>query len=346
MQIISGTIRQEGVHLTLHIVNSEVHSLLDQFTDLIHGQSRHRAWEQHITIPHEIGQGSIIRTRVRSGMEIVITDLTYEQDMKLRIQEACPLFELSYCLSGDIYCEWEGKESHTTDWTGNVLFFEDELVYEEKKAGVRNHMLEIRLSPQELLHYAADFTEKQRMESWLKRHKGRIDKYPNTPEIHRCVSDMLNCSYDRAMKRLYMESKAMELLALFGKVEGHKAELGKQFLSRDDLEKLDRARELVICHFEQPLSIRDLARKVGLNEFKLKKGFRERFGMTVFELVRKQRMEKALYCMEVQRMNVGETAAAVGYSNFSNFASAFHKMYGYNPSEYLKMLSRRDAKTE
>ncbi|MFE6797149.1 helix-turn-helix transcriptional regulator [Paenibacillus chitinolyticus] len=332
--------------MTLDIVNSEVHSLFDQFTDLIQGQSRLRTWEQHITIPHGIGQGSILRTRIRPGMEIVITDVTYAQDMKLRIQEACPLFELSYCLSGDVYCEWGGKESYTSHWTGNVLFFEDELVYEEKKAGVRNHMVEIRLSPQELFHYAADFTEKQRMESWLQRHKGNIDKYPNTPEIHRCVSDMLNCTYDGAMKRLYMESKAMELIALFGEVEGYEAEIGKTFLNRDDLAKLDQARELVIRHFEQPLSIRELARKVGLNEFKLKKGFRERFGMTVFELVRKQRMEKALYCMEVQRMNVGETAVSVGYSNFSNFAAAFHKMYGYNPSEYLKMLSHRDAETE
>ncbi|KOY15375.1 AraC family transcriptional regulator [Paenibacillus xylanivorans] len=332
--------------MTLNIVNSEVHSLFDQFTDLIQGKFRLQKWEQHITIPHEMGQGSIHRTRIRPGMEIVITDVTYVQDMRLRIQEACPLFEISYCLNGDIYCEWDGKESHTNHWTGNVLFFEDELVYEEKKADVRHHMLEIRLSPQELLYYAADLTEEQRMQSWLQRYKGNIDNYPNTPEIHRCVSDMLNCSYDGALKRLYMESKSMELIALFGEVEGHQALNEKCFLSRDDLANLDYARELVIRHYEQPLSIQELARKVGLNEFKLKKGFRERFGMTVFELVRKQRMEMALYYMEVQRMNVGEAAVSVGYSNVSNFAAAFRKIYGYNPSEHLKMLSQWDAKTD
>jgi AraC-like DNA-binding protein len=323
-----------------------VHSLFDQFTDLIQGQSRLQTWEQHMTIPHEMGQGSIHRTRIRSGMEIVITDVTYVQDMRLRIQEACPLFEISYCLNGDIYCEWDGKESHTNHWTGNVLFFEDELVYEEKKADVRHHMLEIRLSPQELLYYAADLTEEQRMQSWLQRYKGSIDNYPNTPEIHRCVSDMLNCSYDGALKRLYMESKSMELIALFGEVEGHQALNEKCFLNRDDLANLDYARELVIRHYEQPLSIQELARKVGINEFKLKKGFRERFGMTVFELVRKQRVEMALYYMEVQRMNVGEAAVSVGYSNVSNFAAAFRKIYGYNPSEHLKMLSQWDTKTD
>ncbi|KKO51617.1 helix-turn-helix domain-containing protein [Paenibacillus sp. DMB20] len=332
--------------MTLNIINREVHSLFDQFANLMQGQSLYCASEQHISIPPEVGQGFILRTRIRSGMEIVVTDITYKQNMKLHIQEACPLFELSYCLNGEIYCEWDGKENLTDNWTGNVLFFENELVYEEMKANIRNHMVEIRLSPQELFHYAADITEKHRMESWLQRHKGRIDKYPNTPEIHRCVSDMLNCSYDGAMKRLYMESKAMELIALYGGVAEHKAAEGSRFLTRDDLEKLDQAKELVIRHFEHPMSIQELSRKIGLNEFKLKKGFRERFGMTVFELVRKQRMEKALYYMEVQRMNVGEAAVSVGYSNVSNFTAAFRKIYGYNPSEYLKMLPHREVKMD
>lgn len=332
--------------MTINILNAEVHSLFDQFTERVNGHIHHNEWEQHISIPPEVGKGSIKRTRIRSGMEIVVTDLTFEQDMKLHIQEACQLFELSYCLNGEIYCEWNGKESLTEKMTGNVLFFEDELVYEEKKASVRNHLLEIRLSPKELFHYAADIPEKHKMESWLKRYKGRIDQYPNTAAIHKCVYDLINCTYNGAMKRLYMESKAMELIALFGEVDGHGIEGSKLFLSRDDLSKLDMARELIAHHFEQPMSIQELARKVRLNEFKLKKGFRERFGMTIFELVRKQRMEKALWYMEVERMNVGETAVSVGYSNVSNFATTFRKYYGCNPSEYLKNISYQSAINE
>ncbi|MGV2806306.1 helix-turn-helix domain-containing protein, partial [Clostridium perfringens] len=102
--------------------------------------------------------------------------------------------------------------------------------------------------------------------------------------------------------------------------------------------KLEQARQLVIHHFEQPLSIQQLARRVGLNEFKLKKGFRERFGITIFELVRKQRMEKAIWYMETEGYNVGETAVSVGYSNASNFATTFRKYYGCNPGEYLKAI--------
>ncbi|WP_282935191.1 AraC family transcriptional regulator [Paenibacillus sp. RC67] len=326
--------------MTLNILNADIHHLFDGFTKLVNGHVEHKEWEQHLSIPSHIGKGSVRRTRIRPGMEIMVTDITFEQDMKLHIQEACPLFELSYCLQGSIYCAWNGKESYTEPQTGNVLFMEDELVYEEKKAGVRNLLLEVRLSPRELFHYAGDITEKHKMETWLHRHKGNIDAYSFTPAIHKCVSDIIHCTYNGTMKRLYIESKAMEFIALFGELDGQGAMGGNHFLRRDDIAKLNMARDLVVHHFEHPLSIRDLARRVGLNEFKLKKGFPELFGMTIFELVRKQRMEKALWYMEVEQLNVGETAVSVGYSNVSNFAANFKKYYGCKPSEYLKRLDQ------
>ncbi|MFB6367463.1 helix-turn-helix transcriptional regulator [Paenibacillus elgii] len=70
---------------------------------------------------------------------------------------------------------------------------------------------------------------------------------------------------------------------------------------------------------------------------------RELFGMTIFELVRHIRMEKALWYMEVARLNVGEAAVSVGYSNVSNFTTTFRKHYGCNPSEYVKRINQLDV---
>ncbi|MCE5172360.1 AraC family transcriptional regulator [Paenibacillus profundus] len=326
--------------MTLNIM--KIHDLFDQFTRKVEGRVQQHTWEERLTIPAHIGQGSVTRTRIRPGMEIMLTDITFEQDMKLHIQEACQLFELSYCVSGEIYCEWNGKKSYTDKQTGNVLFLEDVQVYEEKKAGIRNQLLEIRLTPNELLHYAGDLTEKQQMETWLRHHRGNIDRYPDTPAIQKCVSEIIHCTYQGTMKRLYMESKALEFIALFGESDGYGSVGGSMALRRDDITKLKRVHELVQIHVEQPLSIRELAKQVGMNECKLKKGFREMFGMTIFELVRQKRMEKALWYMEVERLNVGETAVSVGYSNASNFTTTFRKHYGCNPSEYLKRIDQLD----
>ncbi|WP_235206656.1 helix-turn-helix transcriptional regulator [Paenibacillus tyrfis] len=321
---------------------TKIHDLFDQFTRMVEGQVQQKDREQRLAIPSHIGKGSVTRIQIRPGMEIMTTDVTFEQDMKLQIQESCQLFELSYCVSGEIHCEWNGKKSHTIAQTGNVLFLEDVRVCEEKKAGIRNQLLEIRFAPDELLRYAEDLTEKRKMETWLKHHRGNIDQYPITPAIQRCVSDMIHCTHLGTMKRLYMESKALEFIALFGESDGYGAVGGSMMLRRDDISKLRHAHELVQQYFEQPLSIRELSKRVGMNEFKLKKGFRELFGMTIFELVRQQRMEKALWYMEVARLNVGETAVSVGYSNVSNFTTNFRKHYGCNPSDYVKRISQLD----
>ncbi|MNI48691.1 Regulatory protein PchR [compost metagenome] len=215
-------------------------------------------------------------------------------------------------------------------------------MYEEKKAGIRNQLLEVRFSPNELLHYAGDLTEREQMETWLKHHRGNIDRYPHTPAIQKCISEMIHCTHQGTMKRLYMESKALEFIALFAESDNYGSIGGNLTLRHDDITKLKRVHELVQIHYEQPLSIRELAKQVGMNEFKLKKGFRELFGMTIFELVRQKRMEKALWYMEVEHMNVGKAAVSVGYSNVSNFTTNFRKHYGCNPSEYLKSFHQLD----
>lgn len=214
---------------------NRIQDLFDQITGLVEGDVRHGGSDQMLAIPSHIGKGSVTRTRIRPGMEIMLTDITFEQDMKVQIQESCSLFELSYCVSGEIYCEWSGKNSLTSSQTGNVLFLEDVRVYEEKKVGIRNLLLEIRLTPDELLNYAEELTERRQMEAWLGHHRGNIDRYPDTPAIRRCVSDMIHCTHMGAMKRLYMESKALELFALFGQADGCGNAGGATSLRHDDI---------------------------------------------------------------------------------------------------------------
>ncbi len=86
-------------------------------------------------------------------------------------------------------------------------------------------------------------------------------------------------------------------------------------------------------------SIKELSRKVHLNEFKLKKGFREHYQTTVFGYLRKKRMEYARSCLLENGDTVLEVAHKVGYSNPSHFSRAFRESFGINPSE----LKRRVA---
>lgn len=76
-----------------------------------------------------------------------------------------------------------------------------------------------------------------------------------------------------------------------------------------------------------------LSRQIGLNTFKLKKNFKEVFGVPVFKYVQQIRLEKAHQLIKTKQLSVQEVAWDVGYESISSFSNAFAKKYGYRPSE-------------
>lgn len=79
----------------------------------------------------------------------------------------------------------------------------------------------------------------------------------------------------------------------------------------------------------------ELAREVGINDYKLKIGFHEVFDTTVFGCLYEYRMERSRQLLESGNLTVTGVARAVGYANRSHFAAAFKRKFGVNPGIYL-----------
>jgi AraC-like DNA-binding protein len=79
----------------------------------------------------------------------------------------------------------------------------------------------------------------------------------------------------------------------------------------------------------------ELARIVGINDCKLKAGFRQVFGTTVFGYLHDCRMERSRQLLEAGEMSVTEAARAVGFVSRGHFAAAFKRRFGVNPSAYV-----------
>lgn len=101
-----------------------------------------------------------------------------------------------------------------------------------------------------------------------------------------------------------------------------------------DYYRIRKAKEILLEHIENPKTISELSKLVGLNELKLKVGFKKIFGTTIHSYLFNFRMEKAKYLLKVENKNVTEVALEVGYSSLSKFSSAFQKKYGVNPSYF------------
>ncbi|MBE9005516.1 helix-turn-helix transcriptional regulator [Fortiea sp. LEGE XX443] len=157
-----------------------------------------------------------------------------------------------------------------------------------------------------------------------------------TPEMQTALQKILNCPFQGIMKRLYLEAKAIELMTLqFSQfTEVVLDSDSKSSLRVDDIDRIHQAKEIIINNFKNPPSLLELARQVKLNDYKLKQGFRQVFGTTVFGYLHDYRMQQAYMLLTNSQMKVKEAAQAVGYVSPSSFNSAFKKKFGVNPKAY------------
>jgi len=107
-------------------------------------------------------------------------------------------------------------------------------------------------------------------------------------------------------------------------------------LKKEDIEKILYAKKLVENNIQFPDSLIDLSRKAGINDYKLKKGFKELIGETVFGYLYKIRMERAYDYLSKEKKTVNEVAFLVGYKNAQHFTVAFKKKYNILPGSLNK----------
>jgi AraC-like DNA-binding protein len=154
------------------------------------------------------------------------------------------------------------------------------------------------------------------------------------------LSQIIQNNYSGAVQKLFLESRALELMAWQLDECLHASSVrskNNSCLKKADVECIKAARELLVKDFENPPSVAMLAKLVGVNEKKLKTGFKQMFGQPVFEYFRDYRLEHARELLVSGGMTVSEVAYQIGYQNLSHFSRAFRERYGLNPKEYGRL---------
>ncbi|HVU56037.1 MAG TPA: AraC family transcriptional regulator [Puia sp.] len=103
-----------------------------------------------------------------------------------------------------------------------------------------------------------------------------------------------------------------------------------------EMDSIQAARDMIRKNIRYHFVIREIAQKVGMNEFKLKNGFRELFGNGVYEYLRSERMQVARQLLNDSGRSIKEIASLTGYRSVNSFIKAFKKMYGVTPGDFRK----------
>src|SRR5664279_3231994 len=149
---------------------------------------------------------------------------------------------------------------------------------------------------------------------------------------------LLNHSYSESLENIFINAQTqMLLLYSMDCIAGDGEDsFTCKFLANDaDREKIALAREILLDHISEPLTIKELSRKAAINECYLKKGFKEMYGTTIFDFFQSQRMEHAKYLLYEKGLSVTDVSALLGYSSISHFSTAFKKHTGLKPCELL-----------
>lgn len=151
-----------------------------------------------------------------------------------------------------------------------------------------------------------------------------------TPEMQMVVDHVFNTQYQGKTKMMFFRSQMTTLLSHFF---GHLSEMKEGKLKQEERVKLFQAKEILSQNLETPPSLTELSRQIGLNSFKLKKNFKELFGVPVFKYLQNERLTKAHELIRNQQVSIQESAWQVGYDSLSSFSNAFAKKFGFRPSE-------------
>ena len=247
--------------------------------------------------------------------------------------EAANTLELKFCVSGNVYCRQKQTEcdSCKLNSTRNCSDKADsiDVLSFSFSPSYLQQFVKANKAPETLSDEVISFTHPASFSKML----------PLCGKTRMAIEALLNHTYTDTPANIFVNAQ-MQILLLYSMdcMLGEKEEQTftcKFLANEDDRNKIIKAREILLEHIGEPITIKALSRKVAINECYLKKGFKEIFGTTIFDFYQSQRMEHAKYLLYEKGLSVTEVSHLLGYSSISHFSTAFKKQTGIKPCELL-----------
>ena len=161
-----------------------------------------------------------------------------------------------------------------------------------------------------------------------------------SPSVSIVLNQLIHYNLNQSIKNLYFRGKAYELLSLyFNRSEDANIEQCPFLADESNVIKIRKAKDIMISRMAEPPTLQELADEIELSLKKLKEGFKQIYGDSVFSFLFDYKMEFARKLLEAGDHNVNEVGLKVGYSTASHFIAAFKKKYGTTPKKYLMSLA-------
>ncbi|HWK04522.1 MAG TPA: AraC family transcriptional regulator [Puia sp.] len=258
---------------------------------------------------------------------------------------------MQFVLHHSLYYRLEGSTKKVmTEGQYNMIVSPDSArINWFDKANSHTSTLDIHCSPAYLKPLTVHFPELANLLD--KRGRGataQLGAFPAnaSPMMMRLIKAIVDCEFSEEMRMSFMQSKVSFLLLLaLEQLASRPVEKETIIhLKRYDVEKIHEAREYLLLNMENPPTLKELAHKLGMNDYKLKKGYKQIFGTTIFGDFNRERMDKAMQCLLDKDMSITDTAMVTGYQDPPNFIRAFKAYYGSTPGDMRRRYEQLTGK--
>lgn len=305
--------------------------------------------ELKLNIPKSYGEGYIAGLDFNDGLGILLFNCQFKKDFVIRYvsPELQPL-RLIFCMENDF--------SHVIK--ADRMHYQLNYLLGSMVTGRCNNEQAFMLpAEKKVFYYSIDIDRKR----YLPKLSKAIQSLPNELKdvfedvecerpflyqghysltIAECIQKIHMTELEGLVRRVYLESKTLEILAMQIKQYLDDLEPSKKqtVIRKKDVDMIVGARSLLLENLVSPPTITELARKMGTNENKLKRGFRKLYGSSVYKVVQDERMSLAKLLIAEEKYSLKEIAGKIGYKHAGYFTAQLKNRFGILPKDYLKSL--------
>ncbi|MBW4510683.1 MAG: AraC family transcriptional regulator [Scytonematopsis contorta HA4267-MV1] len=321
--------------MTITLTEAEDGELWDEAAQNSPPNAPIELFESFWEMPRLLGNGYKTDIELHPHLWLTIFDYEHHDDLLLKLPTSNHPLQFSVLLSGNI------KDDYGRIGEGNTLISGGGIQRSMKTMYCQSSRMvgiDINMSPDLLATFfpGKDGGIPPELKLLAKNNDWQTLIYPEiTPAIRFLAQQIFNCPYHGMTKRIYLQAKVLELIALQLALileDGATPQLPPP-LKPETIARIHHAKKIMLSRLEHPPSLTELAGLVGISDRTLRKGFKELFGTTVFAYLTQKRMEQAEQFLRGGKMSIAEVANMVGYSHLGHFAAAFKRRYGITPKE-------------
>ncbi|MDX1685539.1 MAG: AraC family transcriptional regulator [Saprospiraceae bacterium] len=155
--------------------------------------------------------------------------------------------------------------------------------------------------------------------------------------IHLSLMQLFSDNMNDNFTEVFSKAKIYESLSYYFDTKSGETNSCPFLKIESDMSKIKKAKSILVSNMDDPPSLKDLSREVGISEYKLKRGFTEVYGDSAYRYLLEYKLGYAKNLLDQGQHQVNEVAYELGYTNPSHFITAFKKRYGMTPKKYMQL---------